>query len=375
MLVAERRRPMPKPRRTLFAPNDWLCFWGVFSFAFIVRVFRFSHPHEPYFDEVDFSSANSSSTDQPALGRSAIRLIVKFLKDRSSSWLVQFRFVQTFLSSLVPVFLAAILRLSDVSRWLYFAVTSLSSLEFSTVLRARMIGLDCWTLFLITLSLLLFDIGEKGDRRPLRYASFPVIAVAISFDLSALVVACYEAVLLCRSLRRNRCSRLLILVMLCATAVFVGAVHQGNLRAFRQLIEHRERSPWYIFPLWKFSPRLVWNSETAKVKMFNHPLPVFLSTVFCGVGVLKLESMFYFLAIFWVWLLRETVSCFSFQTAFVFGILAVGKVLARFPVAWLFGFLVFAINAAIFMFWAPWVYAMPVSEAADQLLDLWRPPA
>jgi hypothetical protein len=111
----------------------------------------------------------------------------------------------------------------------------------------------------------------------------------------------------------------------------------------------------------------------AKVMMFNHPLPVVLSTIFCGLSVFKLESLFYFLAIFWVSFLGETVCCFSFQIAFVFGILAVGKILAKVPMAWFFGFLIVAINAAVFMFWAPWVYALPVPEAVHQLLDLWRP--
>jgi hypothetical protein len=361
MLEVRRRRDLRKRPLTL-TTSDWLCFWGVFVFALVPRLFRISEPKAGYQYELDLLSTDFRAPPNHTntfLGTFLFVAPLQLLSARIPSWFIYARVFNSILSSLAITFTAISLRSLSVSRWTCFVTSLLFSFEFSNLVTSRSACPDQLLLFFSSLALLLLNLSEGLDSFGFAIGSFISLGIASVTDISALVLIPYALLQIRKSKHRKRLFKSQVLVGLVSTFLILDFIIQFRLRNGLFFKLHA-RVPWFVFPLWKFPSRILWEDSGVQIYLLNHPVSVGISTISCGIAIafLQIDAIFYFASIVWISFVKGGRLCSDFQMAFLFGIPAFSHFLNRVPLSRFIGFLVALATAAIFVIWSPWVFAL-----------------
>jgi hypothetical protein len=248
----------------------------------------------------------------------------------------------------------------------------LLSYEFSNVITSRSINIHQIPLFFASLALLLLNLSEQFDKFSLSIASYTVLGIASLTDLSVLILLPYELIMIYKSKRYHRMMRAVYLFVFEMLFLAVDSAIQFWIERHTplELFGNVPKSSWYVFPLWKFQPRIIWTGLMAKIYLFSNPVTVLLSTLFSGFGFWRLDGLFYFLTIFWIWFLKNNPVCEDFQLALLFGVSAIANLLAKAPLSNFFGLLVGIAVVGLFAVCSPWVYALPILDDSHNEMNI-----
>jgi hypothetical protein len=288
------------------------------------------------------------------------------------------RWVGAFVGSLSPVFIAGTLGFHHATPFVSFVSASLISFDFVSIVSSRMGGSEPYLSAFISVSIFLLAVWDRNGNRWFGIAGIVAIAFALVIDSVSFIFVVFECIFLIQS---RRAARKKMLAGLVSLFVFVN-IADFVYRYFAGIGSFPEfgfwgkiagkRSSWYVFPLWQFRPKVLLAAGRAKVVLLYHPVSVGVCLLFCGLGILKLESMFYYLSIFWISVLSPKGIAPGYQFALIFGALSVGKGLMQLPVRSFFSVPIAAALLLVFCFWSAWVYAIDLSPELDNTINLWR---
>lgn len=402
----------PKPRRLLFKANsnrifilcernNFLSLWALLSSSFIFRFFQMSKLKTPMLDEfyncqqfIDFKLHNLS---RPIIGDIIYTASLKLFKSDSYAnlsamndttsfslfpYYIYIRWQNIIFSSFIPPIITATLLLTGCPLFVSTAAGFLIAFEFGSIIRSRMICVDPLFNFLIAISIFLrtllqFDVSQTFVFLYVFTSSFSSV-----IDYSGFVILFGELLSFVFQKRRN--IRVLFLIFsfvtlfqvcdLCLEKYFITNLNFSELisQKLQHLISLKfRRIKIYTFPLWKFIPRLLWSTENQHIYLFNNPVVILFSTLFCAFGIRKRLSIFYFLSIWFIWLLKRPTSVLDYQISLFFSAISIGQLLQNFPLRNICSFIMLLFLALAFSLWAPWIYGLKISPQMNSILNIW----
>lgn len=385
----------------LLQKNHLLCLWALFSSAFTLRIFHIKKLKTPILDEyyncqqlVNLSLHNAS---RPIIGDLILIAPIKLflpnsLKNSASNstktfeilpsyvWIKRFN---AFTSALVPPIITASLILNGYPLFVSTLSGFFIIFEFCNILRSRLVCVD--SLFNINVALSLFFgslINYDVSTSFVFIYSF-ICAFSSVIDYSGLIFTFFTIVGLIFSKKKEYKTAFIYfsffislhLIDLCIEAHFIP--NQSFCDLFIQKVRTLfcmkcKRHRVYVFPLWKFLPRLAWEGDNQKIYLMNHPIVTLFSSLFCAIKIFNKQSLYYFLSILIIWFVKRPTSCIDYQVPFFFSVFTIARYMQNWPARNLFSFLIFVLLITVFSIWAPWIYGFKISPSLDSTLNLWK---
>ena len=392
-----------------FNRDSLLSLWAIFSISLTVRLFNLHSQNTPIMEEYEYCKQlidlSYHDISRPIIGDLISRMPILLtnynssdLSFNESNLFIMFpqfginKYINVFLSSLIPPIICATLLLFGYPLFVSTCSCLLLSFEFCNVLRSRVVCNDSLFNLLTATYLLMTSMKQYCMSRSFSIILSLIIALANVIDYSgfALIVFCLIDILIIQKNKEYHNAGFLILMVFFLQIIDLyiqfSVIHNGShnsekIHSFIDLISCKfqslfcfdcRRYPVYIFPLWKYIPKTVWNNDKQKITLMNHPLVTFLSALFCSFGILHKFSVYYFLSIWLIWAIKRPTNCSEYQIPFFFSIIAITHYLSKWRFRNVFILIVFLAHIGLFVLWAPWIYALEISEPLDSLLDFWH---
>lgn len=385
----------------LLQKKDLLCLWALFSSAFTLRIFHISKLKKPILDEyyycqqlVNLSLHNIS---RPIIGDLILLTPIKiFYSDSLKSpvsnatntfeifpaymWI---KYFNVFISALIPPLITASLRLNGCPIFISMLSGFFIVFEFCNILRSRLVCADSLFNFVVALSLFLNSLINYNISDSLVFITTFICAFSSVIDYSGIVLLILFISNLIISKKKEYkmvftfISFVVILniIDLCLETFFIKNESFGHLliQKINVLFCFKcKRHRLYVFPLWKFIPRLVWERPNQKIYLMNHPIVTLFSSLFCGIGILNKKSINYFISIFIIWFLKRPTNCIDYQIPFFFSVYSIAQYLQNWPMRNLFAFLILVLLTVVFSIWAPWIYGFKISPYIESSINFWK---
>ena len=322
--------------------GQWLALWGVFWMSFIVRIFRISQPSDLYLEEPKLLSPAPSSCEP--VGN---RLFHSFNADTK----LNFRFFNAVIGSLVPVSVYTFLQVHRVETTVSVIASMLMSLDYACVISSRTWNTKQIFVLLSVSALVAFSVGAKKRNATFTLLGSVLCALSCCYDpvgiVNAVFCLCYGKALLPLLLSAITLALLWLTGNACPRSWFP-AVFPVNC---------------YVFPLWMYAPKAVFQSNAITVSLANNPLTIALCSLFSGFSIFQLESAFYFITIIVVWLIHGVASPTNYELALVFGVVSVAKSLPRLPLWRFLAALIALLLLVSFVFWSALIYGFPLTHS------------
>lgn len=376
--------------------------WGVFIFSFITRIFRFSYPKSPVFDEncylQQLLNISSHNVSRPIIGDLIVMNVKNIFSGNSLTnsiyskngilginkpYLIM-KVINIFLSSCCPTLIAASLMVIGISDFVSFFCGLLICFEFSGVVRSRMISGD--SLFLFFCSMVLFLNSLLINNFKYEYSVLIACSIFTSLafvtDFSGLVMVIYSL----RNILFGKKNIVKNILIFSSILIFFISIDLGlevkilhlNLKTIlsQKIINMKDfeqnKHPFYLFPLWKFAPKLLWKSNNQKYYLLNNPITLLLCFLFSVLRPDLLSSRFYLYSIYLIWLIKKPTNCIDYQLCFFFGVLSIGKAIQSLPLCSIISSVFLIFNILIFSLWSPWVYCLIIKPEVDHSIDIWN---
>lgn len=406
MLNTEKRKRVsfkasPGRISVLLQKNALLCLWALFSSAFTLRIFHIKKMKVPILDEFYFCqqlvNLSIHNISRPIMGDLLLLLPIKLFYSNSVKNLapnstntfeifpayVWIKCFNAFISALVPPIITASLILSGYPLFVSTLSGFFIVFEFCNILRSRLVCTDSLFNFTVALSLFFNSLINYNVSTSFVFIYSFICAFSSVIDYSGLIFLFFSLSSLVFSKKKEY--KMIVIytsffvalnfIDLCIETYFIPNQSFCNicLQKARTLFCFKcKRHRVYVFPLWKFLPRLVWEGNRQKIYLMNHPIVTLLSSLFCGIGIFNSKSLYYFLSILIIWFIKRPTSCIDYQIPFLFSVCSIARYLQNWPVRNFFSFVIFVLLIAVFSIWAPWIYGFKISPSLDSSLNLWK---
>lgn len=342
-------------RSLAFSKNEVLCLWGIFWISFAVRGFKISRPLEPYFEETHF---NQNATE------SYRALLPSF----NAETMFRFRIVNSVLGALVPVGVCASLLVQGVGKMASVSGALLISFDFASIITSRTWNVREIFVLLCVSALVFLVVAEKKRSAVCLALSSVFCGAACVFDLVGVVVSVYCLLFVTFGSKTKNCLMFMLSPLICCGVVWFwqseGSFLQDGIRKRLTTFEN-----WYVFPLWKFAPKTIFETDDVRIAIVNNPVTILISSCFAALGIWKLDSLFYFITTLVSFLIHGVGGPQNYLLALVFGSLSMAKSLRHFPCQFFFSALIVILLLISFLLWSAMIYgfhfALQASSAAD----------
>lgn len=343
-------------RSLAFSKNEVLCLWGIFWISFAVRGFKISRPLEPYFEETRF---NQNATE------SYRALLPSF----NSENMFRFRIVNSVVGSLVPVGVCAILLVQGVGKTASVTGALLISFDFASIITSRTWNVREIFLLLCVGALVFLVVAEKKRNAVCLALSSVFCGAACVFDLVGVVVSIYCLLFVSFGNKTRNCLMFMLSPLICCGILWFwqseGSFLQDGIRKRLTTFEN-----WYVFPLWKFAPKTLFEIDDVRIAIVNNPVTILICSCFAALGIWKVDSLFYFITTLVIFLIHGVGAPQNYLLALVFGSLSTAKSLHHFPCQFFFGALIVILLLTSFVLWSAMIYGFHFALRESSTADL-----